>query len=241
MRKQPVVLSTCGVVVISAIGLIAWAQNAQDGPLTLDKLPAAVRATVQKETAGGEIKEIEVETHNGKTVYEVDFIRDGKKHEITISADGTLMSNSGDDDDPKPEEQERPVKEGEVPAAALAALKKLAGDAKISEFSEEIEHGAKFYEGSWKTGGGNVDALVSVTGDLVELEEEIKSDRLPAAVLAAVSKLAGADCALFCEKKTMILYEVKFRKGEERHEILYTPDAREQEHEVKKGNLDDKD
>jgi hypothetical protein len=142
----------------------------------------------------------------------------------------------------KSEEQEREVKEAEVPAAALAALKKLAGEAKLTEFSEEIEHGSKFYEGSWKSAtGSNVDALVTAAGDLVELEEEVPANQVPTAILAAVRKLSGEDAKLFCEKKTMILYEVKFHKDDKRHEILYAPDGRRVEENVEKGKAGDKD
>ena len=49
---------------------------------------------------------------------------------------------------------ERQVAEAQVPAAALATLKKLAAGAKIYEFAEEVEYGHTFYEGSWKTASG---------------------------------------------------------------------------------------
>ena len=79
----------------------------------------------------------------------------------------------------KGEEIERKVTEGEVPVGALKALKKMAGDAKITEFAEEIEYGHTFYEGSW-TGrsGRGVDVLVTKAGDLVEIEEKIPTDKV---------------------------------------------------------------
>ncbi|MCC6358057.1 MAG: hypothetical protein IT450_04885, partial [Phycisphaerales bacterium] len=58
----------------------------------------------------------------------------------------------------KVEDYEKKVKEADVPAPALAALKKLAGGAAFTEFAEEVEHGVKYYEGSWKGPDGNVDA-----------------------------------------------------------------------------------
>ena len=67
------------------------------------------------------------------------------------------------------EDKERKVKEAEVPKAALEALKKLADKAAITEFAEEVEHGHKFYEGSWAGPGGNVDGMVTESGDLVEI------------------------------------------------------------------------
>ena len=134
------------------------------------------------------------------------------------------------------EEQERKVKENEVPAAALATLKKHAAGNPIIEFEEEIEHGTKFYEGSWKTPTGKVDTLVTEAGDLVEIEEQVSGDTLPKSVLAAAEKAAGKDAKFFFEKKTLVMYEVKFRKGDRRHEIVLTPDGRQHEHEEEQGN-----
>lgn len=251
MRTRTMLVAVIGAAVLGTVSLVAYAQDHQEQSTTIDKVPAAVRATILKETAGGQIKEIEAETHNGRTIYEVEFVREGKTSEIAIGADGALLTRGGDEDEDdgknerddedehkgaKAEEQERKVTADEVPAAALATLRRLANGAKFTEFAEEIEHGGKFYEGSWKGAGGtNIDALVTAAGDLVELEEEVKSESVPSAVLSAVKKLAGADGTLFCEKKTMILYEVKFRKGTDRHEILYTPDGRTVESDVERG------
>jgi len=133
-------------------------------------------------------------------------------------------------------EAERKVTEAEVPAAALAALKKLAAGAEITEFTEEIEYGHTFYEGSWKSpAGANMDVLVTPTGDLVEIEEQVGIEVVPAAALKAARKAAGKDTKLEFEKKTMILYEVKFEKDKARHELLLTPDGRRVEEQVEKG------
>jgi uncharacterized membrane protein YkoI len=144
----------------------------------------------------------------------------------------------------KKEEQERKVKEAEVPPTALTALKKLAGSATITEFSEEIEHGHKFYEGSWKGPDGNVDALVTEAGDVVEIEEIIPIDKAPVAVRAAAEKEAGKDAKLTFEKKTMWLYEVHFKKGDKGREIILTPDGRRYYEEGAgqgAGDVDDED
>ncbi len=123
-------------------------------------------------------------------------------------------------------EQERSIKEAEVPAAALAALKKLAGGAAITEFAEEIEHGHKFYEASWKGPDGNVDALVTETGDLVEIEEVLAAQKVPAPARAEAEKEAGKDAKLMWEKKTIVMYEVHFKKDDKGREMILTPDGR---------------
>ena len=137
-------------------------------------------------------------------------------------------------------EIERKVTEAEVPKAALAALKKMAGGTEITEFAEEIEHGSTFYEGSWKSPSGtNMDVLVTPAGDLVEIEQEVGADDVPSAVLKVARKAAGKNAQLAFEKKTMILYEAKFRKGELRHEVLLTPDGHRVKEEIEKGEQDD--
>jgi excinuclease UvrABC nuclease subunit len=137
-------------------------------------------------------------------------------------------------------ESERQVKKEDVPKAALKTLKKLAGQAKITEFAEEIEYGHKFYEGSWKSSSGaNIDALVTEYGALVEIEKHVETDDVPSAVLKVVRKAAGKDAKLSFEKKTMILYEVKFSKDNNRHELLLTPDGRRVEEEIEKGKSND--
>lgn len=135
----------------------------------------------------------------------------------------------------QPAEQEREVAESEVPAPALAALKRHAGDARITEFAEEIEHGHTYYEGSWQGAHGYVDTLVTAAGDLVEVEEEVAEDAMPKAVLAGARHAAGGDAKLYFEKKTLILYEVKFAKDGKRHELLFFPDGRTSGHEVEEG------
>jgi hypothetical protein len=137
-----------------------------------------------------------------------------------------------------PAASERKVKEAEVPAAALAALKKQAGGAAITEFAEEIEHGGKFYEGSWKGPDGAVDVLVTQAGDLVEIEESVPADKVPAAVRAALEKSAGKDSGATWERKTYIAYEAHYKKDGKGQETLFLPDGRTHSEEDEKGEGD---
>lgn len=146
-----------------------------------------------------------------------------------VAAGGLVLVQAQDKG--APQEQERAVKEADVPKAPLAALKKLAGSNPIVEFAEEIEHGVTYYEGSWKGPNGNVDALVTSGGDLVEIEEVVPVESVPKPVLEKARQAAGKDAKLYVEKKTVIMFEVKYRKGDRRHELVLSPDGREHEHE----------
>jgi len=67
--------------------------------VTLDQVPAAVKEAILKAAAGATIKEIEAETKNGQTVYEAEWVVDGKEIEITVSADGTILKREVEDAD----------------------------------------------------------------------------------------------------------------------------------------------
>ncbi len=136
---------------------------------------------------------------------------------------------------------EKKVKEGDVPKAALDALKKLANGAAFTEFAEEVEHGRKYYEGSWKGPDGNVDGLVTESGDVVEIEESIPADKSPATVRAAAEKEAGKDAKISFERKTVYLYEIHYKKDGKGHESIFMADGRAFHEEGDKKGQADKD
>ncbi len=158
---------------------------------------------------------------------------------VAVALLGGLMAIA----QPKPgaPEQERRVKEAEVPKAALDALKKVADKATITDFAEEIEHGHKFFEGSWKGPDGNVDCLVTESGDLVEIEEIISPDKVPAASRAAAEREAGKDAKLTWERKTVVMYEAHYKKGDKGEELILTPDGRRYHEEGEKNGDKDED
>ena len=67
--------------------------------VSLDAVPAAVKATIEKEAAGAEIREVEMETEDGVTVYEAGVTIDGQEVDITVAADGALLGKEVEDED----------------------------------------------------------------------------------------------------------------------------------------------
>jgi len=77
---------------------------------TLDKVPAAVKATILKEAKDGKITEVETETEGDQVVYEAEYTLDGKGWKIHVAADGKLLSKKAeadDDDDDDDDEDEK--------------------------------------------------------------------------------------------------------------------------------------
>lgn len=121
---------------------------------------------------------------------------------------------------------ERKVTEALVPGPALAALKKLALRAPITELAEEREAGHTLYEGSWMGEDGQVDALVTEAGDVVEIEEALAQDKVPAAVRAAAEQEAGKGAQIVFERKTTIRYQAHFKRDAQAAEVVLTADGR---------------
>jgi uncharacterized membrane protein YkoI len=76
---------------IAGAPLVASADEVQ-----LKDVPAAARRTIEQRTSGGKIKEIERETERGRTYYEVEFVRDGKEHELRVAPDGSVLHHDRD-------------------------------------------------------------------------------------------------------------------------------------------------
>ncbi len=83
------------VVLVLAAAILPTVAFAGD-KVPIDQVPAPVRATIEKETKGGSITEIERETKSGKKVYEVEYVRDNKKYEVEIAEDGKVLKHKKD-------------------------------------------------------------------------------------------------------------------------------------------------
>ena len=57
---------------------------------SIDSIPAAAKAAIEKKAAGGKITMVETMTRGGATFYEAGYTsKDGKKHEVLVKPDGT--------------------------------------------------------------------------------------------------------------------------------------------------------
>ena len=222
MRKSKVLLPLIGLGVVGTLAFVAWAGPEGEEPVTLDQVPAAVKATILKESAGAKITEIERETKDGKTVYEAEYLQDGREIEIKVAPDGTLLGREVEQED----DDEDDLTIDQVPEPARAALLKFAGGAKIIEAEREKEHGALVYEAEWVKNGTKYEAAVTAEGALLEIEEIIPVEKAPAAVRAVIAKHFGAKAKVVVEKKMIVVYEVEARIDGKEKELLVFPTGR---------------
>jgi len=93
-------------------------------------LPQTVAAAIAKAFPGAKVGEVEVEEELGLILYEVELSQNGKRFELEVAADGTIV------------EVEQVVEAGELPAAVAKALAGAAKGAKVLKVEKTEQHAA---------------------------------------------------------------------------------------------------
>ena len=81
--------------------------------MTMDQLPAPVKATIEKEAAGGTIGDITRENEKGKTFYEAHITKNGKDRYVHVADSGKVLKRESAKKEAKSEakEEKREMKE----------------------------------------------------------------------------------------------------------------------------------
>jgi len=98
-------LVVANALIAGACSDIAGDERRSEGSgekVSIDQLPAPVKAAVEQEAAGGQLVDISRDTKRGPTSYEVKISKDGQESKVRIASDGTKVEATGaeeDDDD----------------------------------------------------------------------------------------------------------------------------------------------
>jgi hypothetical protein len=87
-------LSTVVILFLGALNPLGCSPSKNETDVTIAQVPPAVRAAIEKLTAGSKVKEIEKIEFGGKVTYEVEYTKDGKEQEARFSEDGKLLTNA---------------------------------------------------------------------------------------------------------------------------------------------------
>ena len=86
------VLWSAAIIVGLALAPNAWSKGKRtETHLTMDQVPAAVKATIEKESAGAKVEEIEKETEGGRTFYEAEIVKDGRTSYVHVAENGKVL------------------------------------------------------------------------------------------------------------------------------------------------------
>lgn len=170
-----------GLLVLALVSLGFVAMRDDEKEVTLAEVPAAVRTTITQHAQGATIKEIERETENGTTTYEIEIVRNGTTIEFEVAADGRFLGQ-------RIEHEEKKIALTEAPSAVQAAVRRFVGANPISETTREIDDGVTEYEVEYRVNGVAHSISLAVGGELLEHERTIATTTLPAATRTALTK-----------------------------------------------------
>ena len=133
------------------------------------------------------------------------------------------------------QEQEKKIKRADLPAAVEKTVAAETAGATIKGFSQEKEKGETFYEAELIVNGHSKDVLIDASGSVVEVEEEVAFDSLPAEVRAGFKAKAGKGKILKVESMTkkgkLVAYEAKVETNGKKSEVQVGPDGKPLDHE----------
>ena len=114
------IIGLCGVAAVLLAGTVAAADKKEE-KISPDKMPKVVMDAVKAKFPDAEFTSVTKETEDGKVVYDIELKQKGKKHEMDIKEDGTVL------------EIEDEVDAKDLPAAVTKALEEKYPKSKLKE------------------------------------------------------------------------------------------------------------
>jgi uncharacterized membrane protein YkoI len=130
--------------------------------IAVSDLPAAVQKTVKEQQGGRAIADIDKETWNGQTVYEVEFRDKGPNSRIHIAPDGSMVVSK----DRKPGAYVG-TQLSDTPAAVQATVKRTVSNATIEDVDRKTKDGQAVYDVEIKQEGLNRHLKIAENGTLL--------------------------------------------------------------------------
>ncbi len=131
--------------------------------------------------------------------------------------------------------QEKKIHRSDLPPAVEKTVASLTPDATIRGFSQEKEKGVTYYEAELLVNGRTKDVLMDGAGAIVQIEEQVAIDSLPAVVKDGLQSKAGKGKLTKVESITkrdkLVAYEAQVLTGKKRSEVQVGPDGKPLHHE----------
>ena len=133
------------------------------------------------------------------------------------------------------QDQEKKIRRSDLPPAVEKAVAEQSKGATIHGFSQEKENGQTYYEAELMVNGHTKDVLVDANGSVVEVEEQVSTESLPAAVRLGLQDKAGKGKLVKVEtltkKDKLVAYEAKVLNNGKTSEVQVGPEGKALDHE----------
>ena len=133
------------------------------------------------------------------------------------------------------DDQENKIKRADLPPAVEKTVAAVSQGATIRGFSQEVENGRTLYEVEMTINRHGKDVNIDISGAVVEVEEQVEMDSLPAVVKDGLQTKAGKGKIVKVESITkhdkLVAYEAQVRTDGKKSEIQVGPDGKPLDHE----------
>ncbi len=126
--------------------------------------------------------------------------------------------------------QDKKLKRSGLPPAVGKTADAQTAGATVRRYSSETEDGQLEYEVALTVNGHRKDVTIAPDGTVLEIEEEVALDSLPAAVRAGLTQAAAGGkigkVESLTKKGVLVAYEAHVLTGTKRSEVQVRPDGK---------------
>lgn len=159
-----VLVALGGVLAVLLFGSLGFAAAGEgDGDrVPLERVPARVKAVLQREAAGATIQAVEREEEDGEIHYKASVTLDGRNYEIEVTEEGVLVEK-----ELEAGEEEEEVSLAALPPAVRATITREASGGTIQEIEKKTHAAWTTYEVDLELDGRAYEMLVAPGGTLI--------------------------------------------------------------------------
>ncbi len=140
--------------IFMVVALLAGAGVAAEKKVKIEDLPAPVQKTVQEQTKNAQLKGLSKEVEDGKTMYEIETVANGKSRDMLVDPSGAIV------------EVEEQATLDSIPAPAKAAIEKAAQNGKVLKVETVTKGSAVSYEAVVSKNGKKSEVAVEADGTI---------------------------------------------------------------------------
>jgi hypothetical protein len=131
--------------------------------------------------------------------------------------------------------QDKQLTRSDLPAPVQKTADEQSKGAKVTGYKKETEAGKTAYEVEMTIHGHSKDVTIDGSGSLIEVEEQVSFESLPAVVREGLKKKAGRGKIVKVESITkhgaIVAYEAKVLTVGKKSEVQVGPDGKPLDHE----------
>lgn len=232
------------IIALLSVAFALWADK-----VTETQLPPAVQRTLNQHKGTDAIKDIQRETRNGRTVYEVEFSRTGLNPKLVIAEDGSVVRDARDTTRVSEPVAAFPrvatMRIEEVPPAVRKTIEQHAAGRRVADIDRETWEGQAVFEVEYDQTGRNQQIFVAEDGTIVKQEGKVRvaepapgalkgpmigtrfSDTPPAVQAVIKREAKGSEIADIDKERRdgRVVYEVEFKDSGRNREIHVAEDG----------------